>query len=90
MLRLAKKYGPSRLESACQKAVQVGGFAFRTLELLLLHNLDQVARSPTEERKVLHLNIRGADYYSEADKEEEHVDASDTGEIEGPEAAGHA
>lgn len=69
VLRLAKKYGPARIEAACQKASAVGGFAYRTLESLLVHNLDQVHHAPVLEQKIIHLNIRGANYYQNTQEE---------------------
>lgn len=82
LLRLPKKYGIARVETACEKAVAVGAFAFRSLESLLQHNLEQVSRAAPAERKVVHLNIRGPEYYSKMEEENEHVNATNTGEIE--------
>jgi len=69
VLRLAKKYGPARIEAACQKASAVSGFAYRTLESLLVHNLDQIHQAPAIEQKIIHLNIRGANYYQNTQEE---------------------
>lgn len=87
VFRLFRKYGSERLEAASKRAVQVHGFAFRTLQSMLLHNLDQVERAPVVERKVVHLNIRGADYYNE---EERDVDTSNVREAAKPEAKWNA
>jgi hypothetical protein len=90
MLRLAKKYGQARIEAACQKAAAVGGFSYRSLESLLLHNLDQFNRTTAKEQKVLHLNIRGADYYRDTQEETEDAHTSDIGQAESAQADRHA
>ena len=90
LLRLAKRYGGERLELACEKAVRMGGFAYRTLESLLLHKLDQFERAPAKEQKVVHLNIRGPEYYSDNAEEKDNADTSNTGEIEDTQAERHA
>lgn len=90
MLRLAKKYGHARIEIACQKAAAVGGFSYRSLESLLLHNLDQFNRAPAKEQKVLHLNIRGADYYGDPQEEIQDAHTSDIGQTESAQADRHA
>ncbi len=90
LLRLAGKFGAPRVEGACQRAVAIGGYAFRTLESLLLHNLDQAVHAPPQERKVIHLNIRGADYYCDDAKEESHANPTDTRETAGAEAKRNA
>lgn len=81
LMRLAKKYGAQRMEAACQKAVNVGGFSYRSLESLLLHRLDQFHQEPAKEHKILHLNIRGASYYKEQQEELDNADTSNTGQI---------
>ena len=56
----------------------MGGFAYRTLESILLHRLDQFERVAAKEQKVVHLNILGPEYYID-NKEETHADTSDIG-----------
>jgi transposase len=89
VMRLAKKY-PERIEAACEKATRVGGFAYRTLESLLIHNLDQFHRAPASEQKVLHLNIRGADYYQTTEEESQDAHTPNTGETQKPQIEWHA
>ena len=91
LLRLAKKCGAIRVEAACQKAVDVKAFAYRSLESLLAHNLDQLNRAPIKEHTILHHNIRGADYYRNNTQEEtKNADTPNTGETENTQAEWHA
>lgn len=90
LLRLSKRYGRDRLELACEKAVRMGGFAYRTLESILVHNLDQFERAPAREQKVFHLNIRGAEYYKDQEEDNKYADASDIGEAEESKTERHA
>ena len=66
ILRLAKRYGESRLEAACARAVAVRARSYRHLESILKHGLDRVPApdsSPRDAVAVAHLNLRGRDYY---------------------------
>ena len=90
LLRLSKRYGPERIEIACEKAVRMGGFAYRTLESLLVHRLDQFERAPAKEQKVVHLNIRGAEYYSEKEEEQNDADTSNNGKTKNSQTERHA
>lgn len=90
VLRLAKKYGATRIEAACQKAAGINAFAYRTIESLLLHNLDQTPHMPAKEQKVLHLNIRGASYYQDTQEETKDANKPNIREAESPQAEWHA
>jgi transposase len=66
ILRLAKHYGPERLEAACTRAVAVRARSYRHVQSILKHGLDRVR--DTDDRKtarapVRHENVRGGDYY---------------------------
>jgi transposase len=41
VLRLAKRYGPARLEAACARAHAVGEYRYHTVKAILVHALDQ-------------------------------------------------
>jgi hypothetical protein len=41
LLRLGEKYGTQRLEAACQRALDYGDPAYKTVKNILKHNLDQ-------------------------------------------------
>ena len=67
ILRLSDKYGSSRLEAACHRAVSCQGFSYKTVKAILDHHLDQHKVEPAPEHPsppCLHENIRGADYYN--------------------------
>jgi transposase len=45
LLRLGEKYGQTRLEAACQRALDYGDPAYKTVKGILKHNLDQESQS---------------------------------------------
>jgi len=61
ILRLSKTYGDSRLEAACNRALSIGGFSFKSVKSILASGLDQ---RPLPEKphqlSIVHPNIRGA------------------------------
>lgn len=67
ILRLSKRYGASRLEAACARAVEVRARSYRHVESILKNGLDRMplfeseTASPTP--PVAHGNIRGRKYY---------------------------
>ena len=68
LLRLAKTYGPERLEAACARTESLGVANYRTVKNILSAGLDRLAPedelipvTPTRH----HENIRGASYYEE-------------------------
>ncbi len=67
ILRLAKRYGPERLDAACRRAVACRARSYRHVESILKNGLDRVAAtSPSPEPAHptgSHENIRGGDYY---------------------------
>ena len=65
ILRLAKQYGPARLEAACARAVAVRARSYRHVHSILKHGLDQLPLELGEENRPgpIHRNVRGADYY---------------------------
>ena len=66
ILRLSKSYGDSRLESACQRALEINAISYKSIESILKNGLDQrpLAKSsdsiPTPDH---HENVRGQDYF---------------------------
>ena len=65
ILRLGRRYGPERLDAACDRALAVHGFSYRSVESILKTGLD---RSPlpaaTPDPPVRrHENVRGPGYY---------------------------
>lgn len=91
ILRLAKDAGSSRLEGAAQRALAVRALSYKSVRLILENNLDQLPL-PEKPRQlsIIHSNVRGASAFkttSTTEKEEQHVDTSNTGELETSEAA---
>ena len=70
LLRLTKRYGPARLEAACDRARAAGATAYRHVEAILRHGLDRQPRAgtPAPARLPLsHDNVRGAAYYQDGE-----------------------
>jgi transposase len=66
ILRLAKRYGPERLEAACGRALAVNALSYKHVESTLKHGLDRdKLDDPTKPARpgVVHENVRGRDYY---------------------------
>jgi transposase len=70
LLRLAKQYGPARLNAACARAVAVGARSYRHVDSMLKHGLDQAPLpldAPIARPAIPHDNVRGPAYYHEGD-----------------------
>jgi hypothetical protein len=68
LLRLAKQYGPERLEAASARAVAVGARSYRHVEAMLKHGLDRLPLEPDptpSATRVTHANVRGPAYYQQ-------------------------
>jgi transposase len=65
LLRLGEKYGPKRLESACERALVTGAASYKSVKSILAHALDTQPLPATGEppRGAGHDNIRGGGYY---------------------------
>ncbi len=65
LLHLAKRYGHSRLEAACTRALLIGSPSRPSVVSILKQGLDQQALSPTNVAELprTHDNVRGAAYY---------------------------
>ena len=67
MLALARKYGNTRLEAACARALHIGAKTRKSVASILGNGLDQqpVQRSLYDDALELpvHGNVRGAKYY---------------------------
>jgi hypothetical protein len=66
VIRLERKYGAERLESACTRAVRLKIYRFQSVKSMLQSGLD---RQPMPEllqmpSPVTHENLRGAEYYA--------------------------
>jgi transposase len=67
VLRLAKAYGPERVEAASGRAVAAGARSYRHVEAMLKHGLDRVPLDPTDSSspRAGHANVRGPAYYQQ-------------------------
>ena len=65
LLRLGEKYGPKRLESACERALTTGATTYKSVKSILVHALDSqpIPSASDPPRPGGHDNIRGAGYY---------------------------
>ena len=69
ILRLSKKYSPQRLEKACARALCIGGISYKSVKSILKNHLDEqeIAVEKINSKSIRHENIRGGEYYREAD-----------------------
>ena len=68
LLRLAKQYGPERVEAASTRAVAVGARSYRHVEAMLKHGLDRLpleTDDPSPSTRRVHDNVRGPAYYQQ-------------------------
>lgn len=66
LLRLAKRYSPERLEAACQRALSLKAYSYRSVKSILQNGLDTVPLPEEPQEGMLplaHDNIRGSAYY---------------------------
>lgn len=74
IIRLGKRYGDDRLDAACQRALAINSFSYKSVESILRNGLDRqplpVAATAAPPRH--HEFVRGAAYYSGV------TDATDT------------
>jgi transposase len=64
VLSLVKRYGPDRVEAACERALRIHARSYSSVVSILKNNLDR--RPPTaapDQPPLLHANIRGPGYY---------------------------
>ena len=64
VLRLEKRYGPERLELACERSLAIQSFSYKSVSSILQHGLERrpFAESPSRANPT-HSNIRGPNYY---------------------------
>lgn len=64
IIRLVKSYGRERVETACQRALEIGARTYGSVKSILANNLDrQVSARADDSAPVAHANIRGPHYY---------------------------
>jgi transposase len=78
VMRLAKRYGPERLEAACGRALVVRGYSYKNVESILKHGLDQQVlpadETANDTRPIMHPNIRGNQYYLKGNHDAQRTD----------------
>ncbi len=65
LIRLSRTYSPERLEKACERALQIEAYNYRSVKSLLVMKLEEAVPENTERIIPLHANIRGGNYYRE-------------------------
>jgi hypothetical protein len=71
LIRTSKKYGPSRLDAACGRALAIGSPNRKSVETILKRGLERAPIPTTSEEPQLplhHENVRGSAYF---DREED-------------------
>lgn len=65
ILRLSRTYGESRLEAACERAIDINALSYGSLKSILKHGLDiKHLTAPAQTSLPLeHANVRGPHYY---------------------------
>jgi transposase len=63
LLGLAKRYGATRLEAACQLALSLGAYQYRHVRDILRNDRDRVDAANGEWTSPAHANVRGPSYY---------------------------
>jgi transposase len=69
LMSLAKRYDAERLRAACQRALAIGGYSYRSVDAILKNGLDKVPvvdDLPSKVVPIQHVNLRGAAYYQQA------------------------
>jgi transposase len=67
VLSLSKEYAKERLNAACQRALDTGGYRLANVKIILKNNLDVAAPTPEQPdllAELEHDNVRGQDYYN--------------------------
>ena len=67
IMRLGKRYTPERLEAACERALIIKAFSYKSVESILKRGLDQqslILEQAEHATPLTHNNIRGKHYYN--------------------------
>ena len=67
LIRLSKLYPPERVEQACLRALDLKAYNYKSVKSLLERGMEKL--NPEAKQKIipLHSNVRGKNYYKEAD-----------------------
>lgn len=67
IIRLVKRYSPQRLEAACERALNIKAYSYKSVSSILKNGLDQhpfPRDDVSPKNPIIHHNIRGQDYYN--------------------------
>lgn len=65
IMRLEKRYSAKRLESACCRALSIGGISYGSICSILEKNLDKQPLPPVQKQlPIMHENVRGRNYFN--------------------------
>jgi transposase len=80
ILKLGKRFGNDRLEAACNRALLTGACSYTSIKSILSHGLDRrpvPAAEPASQLRIVHQNIRGANYFQTQGEEPHATTAND-------------
>lgn len=64
VMKLGRSFGNTRLDAACERALEINAYTYQSLHSILKNGLDRHSRKePTQEPAITHPNIRGAQYF---------------------------
>ncbi|MER9890349.1 IS21 family transposase [Mesorhizobium sp. M0114] len=63
ILSLAPRYGPERLDAACERALLINAIAYSSVTAILKAGLDRASSAEPPKPTPKHANIRGSTYY---------------------------
>lgn len=90
IIRLEKKVGKDRLETACNRALAIRGFSFKSVKSILDLNLEnRPLPEATVQLAIVHDNLRGPDAYFTQTLEVHNANPSDNRPDEGTQALWH-
>ena len=75
LIRLGHRFGESRLEAACARALKFQACSYKTVKSILDSGMDRQLDPDQDNTSMplMHDNIRGAEYFDETAKEGDHV-----------------
>jgi hypothetical protein len=71
LVRTSKKYGASRVDAACRRALAIGSPTRKSVELILKRGLEQAPMPTAREEpqlRLLHENVRGSAYFDRKER----------------------
>jgi len=72
ILNCRKRFGANKLEAACQRAIAIGSYSYKSIEAILKNNMI-LQPLPAEEiptqLSIIHEHVRGPNYYAQEEKQ---------------------